>query len=417
MIGDVPRDKGWLRMKSTQMFENNRLGIGLTLAVLLAAGHSQAQLALGTPGVSKLTAFAATPDSQLTLQLTSDRELYTLGEPVKLSLHVRNDTSSAIMVRKAVDVSYGLVSLQIAREHGAFKRYVAPDFGTKVAYVPVTPMQPGEDLVSSFVVLYHVVSKDPEQLATYYAFDQPGTYQLKAELVNFVENQHPVSAPIEIKVSAPKGGDAAVWRLLQTKDAAYFLHTGQPLTGSTDVKSFEQILARYPESTYSGYLQSSLEVHRAFAPKMAQEAPLTEARTLDVAGRTLLVKAPSALAVATTHVAVQQIIDLVDGWVRAYNSQDIPQLIQHLSRSHSLRKKWEQGEGDPDRATAVRRLKGAFAATGGLSMDVIGVEVGDQAASADVLVQSERSDQANSSRVMKFVRDDDAVWRIEDAGF
>jgi len=340
-----------------------------------------------------------------------------LGEPVKLSLHVRNDTSSPILVRKAIDVSYGLVSLQIAREQGAFKRYVAPEFGTKAAHIPATAMQPGEDLASSFVVLYHVVSKDPAELATFYAFDRPGTYQLRAELIDFVDNQRPVSPSIEIKFSAPKAADAAAWRLLQTKEAAYFLHSGQPLTVSTDVKSFEQILARYPESTYAGYLQSSLEVHRQFAPKAAQAAPLVQSRALDVAGRSLIVKSPAGLAVTTTDAAVQRIIDRVSGWVSAYNGQDIPQLIQHLSRTHSLRKKWEQGEGDADRTMAVRRLQKAFAATGRVSMDVIGADVGSQAASADILMHAERADPVDSNLVMKFVRDADGLWRIIEVGF
>jgi len=350
--------------------------------------------------------------SALTAELSTARATYALGEPVELSLRIANETDTPIGIHRVTDERTGMLWPEIAKGEGEFRRYIGPQYSVKDVHLPVTPLAPGESLTIPLRVLFNFPSKLPGEIDGFFAFDEPGSYRVRVALVDVLPSQTVHTDTIPVQIVAPRDAGAEVWRLLQTRDAAYFLHTGSPLTAASDVSGLEQILSRYPESAQAGALQRSLESHR----RSGARAAAAQSRLVDVAGRPVLVQGESPSARATSSGTADEIASVVQAWNEAYNTCDAAALVQHLDRSHVLRTKWEQGSGDADRAVAKAQIARSCASTGRLSLDVIRIHVAEAEASAEVVVHAQTGDPSKTTRTMKLAREGSA-WRITEVGF
>ncbi len=61
--------------------------------------------------------------SGLTTQLSSEKNVYMLGEPVTLSLRIQNRTSAPVVIYGTIDVRFGFVSLEVAAKGGGYRQY------------------------------------------------------------------------------------------------------------------------------------------------------------------------------------------------------------------------------------------------------------------------------------------------------
>lgn len=361
------------------------------------------------------------PPIGITSQLNSNQDVYLLGEPVALTLHLLNQTSSPVHIHKALDVSFGQVWLEVTDEDGVYRRYVGPGFGTKDSLISLGTLEPGEQISTSFTALYNNASKLPEKLPTIYAFNKPGVYLLRVELINILPDQRFVSDPIQITVVTPQGGNATVWKLLQTEESAYFLHTGFPREDTHIVKEFEQISTRYPNTTYTPYMRASLDKFYAMEAQLGSAIQAADAKIdqeiVVVQNQPLMVETQSGLPDTNRGATTQAIVKLMNDWVKAYNAQNIPQFVQYFSLETTIRQKWEQGPGDRDRETIDNRFREAFISTGGISVEIVRLVVEDRRATADVVVSFERATEIAPHQTMKFELDDDGTWTILDAGF
>ncbi|HYC00578.1 MAG TPA: nuclear transport factor 2 family protein [Candidatus Limnocylindrales bacterium] len=378
----------------------------ITAAFALLAMPAAATAAAVTP---------AAPAAALTLTLTSDRAEYTLGEPVLLSVRVANETAAPIVVRRTTDAATGAVLPWIGRQGEEPRRYVGPDIGIKHTHVPEAPLAPGDAFTIKVRVLFHVVTHEDSDLPYFYAFDQPGTYQVRAEVVNVAPSQRLFTNTIAIRMRAPSGTDAQVWRMLQNEASARFLHSGFADAGSREAAALAEIVERYPASVYAPVIERSLQIHEKSAGPQTRAAAGT-AEVVTLPGKTFVATASPSVPPPAVQEASRSIAEIVNAWQRAWNARDAARLMQLLVISHDLRRKWDQGAGDADHEAAVRQLESAFSALGELTIEVVRTSFGGEAASADVLVTASNAQPAVTSRTMRLAREGGA-WRISEVGF
>ena len=375
-----------------------------------------AVLAFSLPASATSVAPITNPPASPTISISSDRPAYTLGEAIVLSVRVANDTSAPIAVHRFSDTSTGMVWPQVARGSGEFLRYIGPDFGVKHSLIRETPLAPGEDFVVPVRVLFHVTTGDAGDLPYFYAFEQAGSYRVRVEVIDLVPSQRLISNTIVVEMRQPVGVDATVWAMLQKNDAARLLHTGSASGASLEVRTFEQLLTRYPDAIYAGAIQSSLGVQAELAARNPRAIVAGTTEIVELPGRTFVASAPSSLTGTPVQAASRALAELVSGWTAAWNSRDTARLVHYLSTGNGLRQKWDQGPSDADRETVVKQFEDAFAAIGTLSIDVVSTEMSEQSASADLVVRTSEGAPRIAARTMKFVRDAGA-WRISEVGF
>ncbi len=353
--------------------------------------------------------------SGLTTQLSSEKDVYMLGEPVTLSLRIQNRTSAPVVIYGTIDVRFGFVSLEVAAKGGGYRQYRGGGIETSDGYFGPSSMEPGKKFSTSFTVLFNVASTDPDELPGCYIFSKPGRYFLRVRLSNIIPDEIIYTESIRVKVVAPKGTDAAVWKLLQTKDAAYFLHTGRPRSYNdiSILKEFEQIIARYPNSAYAPYMQRSLNIFRTGMKKRKGLLRQADVRLVNIKERTFMLRTrPGNIRSGKSDIMKETdaIMKLADLWLQAYNANDIPRMFQHISREVVVRQKWERAS-DRVRKGLVRRFTKYFSERGTASLSIVRFTHEEDTVTADVTVTFEHK-ETNPFKKMKFVKDDDGIWRV-----
>ena len=354
--------------------------------------------------------------SGMTTQLTLERETYLPGEPVGVTLCLRNGGMTSIPFNGMLDVRFGGILPQISAERdGNYEFCMGPEFGTTHAVIRSGLMRPGERVTTSFRILYnHVMSSMKIQRS--YAFPRAGTYFLRVRLHNIVPSQDIHTAPVRVRITEPEGTDVAVWNLLQTRDAAYFLYRGWPVSTDEGIaEEFERIIARYPDSTYTPYMRESLDKFRS--RKRSRSSVSVRAEIADVGGQTFMVRAVPGgggrSGKSHTQKDIEEIVRLTGVRVQAYNADDPPRLIQHISyRDGHFRRSWERSS-ERRRRRITRTFREAFYRKGPASVKIARVtfrEGGE--AEADLIVSYERAPEENPFVKTKYVLDDDGVWRI-----
>ncbi len=363
---------------------------------------------------SDITVKEIQPSFGLTVQLISERNTYLPGETVVFKLRAQNRTSSPVLIHKAFDVRDGMIWPEVAGEDGIYRTYIGPQYSIACGDIRPSPMKPGEKITMPFSILYHVVTKTADDLPTSYAFSRPGIYLLRVKLYRIVPDKTFYTESVKIEIVAPTGADATVWKLLQTEDAAYFLHTGCSLIHNDIgiMKEFEQIIARYPDSAYTPYMQRSVNIFRSMKKRkgLLRQA---DVRLVNIKDRTFMLRTRSGNirpGKSDMMKDTDAILKLADLWLQAYNANDIPRMFQYISRKLTVRQKWERAS-DRVRQRLVRRFTEYFSERGVASLAIVRITHEQDTVTADVTVTFEQK-EANPFKKMKFVKDDDGIWRV-----
>jgi hypothetical protein len=239
---------------------------GLLAALVLGLSWSMVGL---TQTTSKELAFRGTPN----------KEIFVLGEPVSVKFEILNKGDTDVKVH-AGGVETGFLKVFVRNDEGEYKRYFG--YGWGLILGRMIDLSPDKSVTYNEVRILWNGKTDVSHLnesrarealngriTTEYAFPEPGVYFVKG--ISYVgENAQPIeSEPVRIEVAAPEGDDLAVWnRIKGNREIALLLQTGAFDTGKEEIKreltaSIEEIITRYPNSMYSGYLKPNLEKYKA----------------------------------------------------------------------------------------------------------------------------------------------------------
>jgi hypothetical protein len=214
----------------------------------------------------------------LSFKAKANKETYALGEPVKVEFEFSNEGEKPIIIFSG-GVETGSLKVLIAGKDKEFKEYFASGWGRKRGYK--INLEPKQAQKYEAVILWNGkpnVSHLNEDAAkrvlegkvtTEYAFPEPGVYLIKA--VSYVgENATQVeSKPAQIIINEPVGDDLQVWNQIKgNREIAYLLQKGEFQTSEDEEKTgllaeVEQLVQKYPNSIYSGYLRQNLEKFQA----------------------------------------------------------------------------------------------------------------------------------------------------------
>lgn len=221
-----------------------------------------------------------TRTADLSLKGKTEKESIILGEPVSVEFEFANGGDSSVKVAGSGVESGGLKIFIAQQQNGEYKEYFIGDWGRKRGkYISLEPNQSikykgarilwnGKPDVSH---LNERAAKDrlKGKITTEYALPEPGVYFIKG-LSYFGENATPIeSAPIKIVISEPVGDDLEVWNQIKgNREIAMLMQKGGFSTGEEMEKQqltnqVEQIIEKYPNSIYSGYLKPNLEEYKA----------------------------------------------------------------------------------------------------------------------------------------------------------
>ncbi len=216
-------------------------------------------------------------DSVLTLKISSDKQTYTLGEAVKLTFKVINESDKAVRLSFRPHVLTGYLKVWISADGQEYNRYSGNSNWGLEEGGGIT-LQAGKAYESQATVLWNhkidVARLTPEAakgtITSHYAFPTKGPYFIKAVLsIPETENSRKIeSEPIQVVVEEPVGDDLEVWNSIKdNREIAYFLHNGYFLTYKDEekeklVEKIKQIAQRYPRSFLGGQLQQNLEKFR-----------------------------------------------------------------------------------------------------------------------------------------------------------
>jgi len=202
-------------------------------------------------------------------QVSARRPTVVLGEPIDLTLVLRNTAAAAIELR-APSEKTGNVRLSIAEDANltAFRSYNGPEWGTKDARRPPVRLKKNGSLRLNLHVLANdpprVAKPDPKGIGTPFVFGAAGRFVAR---VRYEDRSNcpdqPVEATVPIQVAMPVGEELVVWDRIKTcAVCALLLHTAeldQNNRASQDaVALFRQIVAQHPRTRYARSIRAIL---------------------------------------------------------------------------------------------------------------------------------------------------------------
>ena len=202
-------------------------------------------------------------------QVSARRPTVMLGEPIDLTLVLKNTAAGAIELQ-APSEKAGNVRLSIAEDANpaAFRSYNGPEWGTKNARRPPARLKKNGSLRLSLHVLSNrvadVAKTDPKGISTPFAFGAAGRFVAR---VRYDDRSNcpdqPVEATVTIQVTAPAGEELVVWERIKSCAAcALLLHTAEldpsDRASQDAVALFRQIVAQHPRTRYAKSIRTVL---------------------------------------------------------------------------------------------------------------------------------------------------------------
>lgn len=249
----------------------------------------------GQPSFSQEEDAGSEPPLKLTL--IPSKPSYQVGEVADFQFVFSNPGSGTVTFLDELD-DYDYLHIQISKDDGNFRENIfrRKAMGDRM-YVPSITLNPGESITRPISILWNlktIFSKDAAQtdidritagrLMTWYAFQESGTYKVKASyhisFVNAAKGTDPLrveSEPVQITITEAKGEDLELWNIFKDSgDFAGFLQDGEIMQIYTleSLEKFqtevESIIERYPKSLYTPRLKLSLEKLKAQLKSMKE---------------------------------------------------------------------------------------------------------------------------------------------------
>lgn len=214
--------------------------------------------------------------STVELLINPVKEEYDLGEPVFLSLGVKNNGADAVHIPDSLDPAEGYVRVTIQTPTGRLIRYKPPVRLCKQAqlvHLPAKQEMPRFDGIPLFLS------------ATGPVFTEPGVYQVVAELTGVDGVKNVYSQAARIKVRPPdQATEKLAFDLWSSPPVLEALYLRQPLVARVEWQEMEEKIKNTklkPDNTTESYMNyiAGLGWMTPFAPpdKQAKEANLEKA--------------------------------------------------------------------------------------------------------------------------------------------
>lgn len=227
--------------------------------------------------------------SLLTLELRSDKLIYTLGEPVDLTFRLTNISENKLRLKQRPDVQMGYLSVWIAaNDSSAYKPYRNTSWGLREG--GGITIEPGEFFESTARVLRNskpdLTRLNPDiahqRITTDFAFPAEGVYYVKAILSVPGENTKIESAPIQLTFTTPTNDDLLVWNQIKdSSEIAFFLEqsdfvTSDKIKRERILQTIDELARKYPGALLVKQLTTCRESFDA--KEMKRKAMLEKAR-------------------------------------------------------------------------------------------------------------------------------------------
>jgi hypothetical protein len=202
-------------------------------------------------------------------QVSARRPTVVLGEPIDLTLVLKNTAAGAIELQTPSEKT-GNVRVSIAEDANptAFRSYNGPEWGAKDIRRAPARLKKNGSLRLNLHVLSNGVPRgakpDAQAIRTPFAFGAAGRFvaRVRYEDRSSCPDQ-PVEATVAIQVAAPTGEDLVVWDRLKTCAAcALLLHTAEldpnDRASQDAVTLFRQLVAQHPRTRYAKSIRAVL---------------------------------------------------------------------------------------------------------------------------------------------------------------
>lgn len=227
-----------------------------------------------------------TESADVSFKGKASKENFVVGEPIIVGFEFINTGENPAVVGSG-GVETGGLKIFIANKTGEYKEYFASGWGRLQGYqINLQPKQtlkyPEATILWNGKPNVSHLNEDAAKrvlagkITTEYALQEPGVYFIKG--VSYVgEEATPIeSEPIQIVINEPVGDDLKVWNQIKgNREIAYLMQKdsfdiGKDETKTKLVNEVEQIVQKYPNSIYSGYLGKSLEKFKANEAKRSE---------------------------------------------------------------------------------------------------------------------------------------------------
>ena len=170
------------------------------------------------------------------MQITPDKQNYTLGEKIQLNVEVFNESSQDILSTDSLAKSCAYLQIYVSTDNKTYKQYFGPEFQIEGCEINLL-LKSGESYKTQTFLLWN---GPPEFFQIYepakdlravsgFAIRKAGVYFIKAVL-KFSEEaklENIESEPVQIVVNEPVGDELKVWYRIKDKgDIAYFIQMG-----------------------------------------------------------------------------------------------------------------------------------------------------------------------------------------------
>ncbi len=213
------------------------------LVLLLFLGTILSGVAQGPSAPQKLDL------SDLTLKITSTKEVFVELEPIPIILNLRNESSQTILAHSALDLSNNFVKLFIIEEGGQTREIqnVSPVTGNTAA--APREIGPGESLEAKQALAFHLDK----------TFPRSGDYRIQALLYDAGWTSEIKSNVLTIHILQPEGLNFEALKYIKSLGASSYFFSGVGFPSEEEERTaLEVFTTKFGETLYGDYAGFSL---------------------------------------------------------------------------------------------------------------------------------------------------------------
>lgn len=201
--------------------------------------------------------------SDLKLVALPEKAQILPGEPLVLRVQLHNPTGEAVKAHRDLSPRYGLLQVSIAAGDGPFRRYFGPRWGTAEGIPKQEDIAAGEMLMDEAVIYYMTASMSEQGITQpQMVLSEPGKYRVMATWHQVDFKSSVKSAPIDIEVVQPTGGDRQAWELMKANPGLSDFLAGQDASAALADQA-QAVISASPTGVYAQHF--SLEMGRIAA--------------------------------------------------------------------------------------------------------------------------------------------------------